>query len=102
MHVVSGRQIVSFINQNDYLVFSNRYGNIYMHYRFKRETFNVFLLNIFKNKGSMAAILDFTMTARDIQFKAFPVQLLTSNMCVYTLNHVSIIFRSRDVNTFFL
>ena len=35
-----------FINENDYVVFSNKFGNYYMHYRFKRETFNLFLLNI--------------------------------------------------------
>ena len=34
-------QIVCFINQNDYLVFLNTFGNYYMHYRFQRNTVNV-------------------------------------------------------------
>ena len=37
MHVVSLRQIVCFIKQNDYFVFPNIFGNYYMHYRFKRN-----------------------------------------------------------------
>ena len=37
----------------------------------------VFVLNI-KNKGSMAAILDFKMATKDTQLKMCPVHLLTS------------------------
>ena len=81
MHVVSGLQIVSVINQRDYLVFSNIFWNYYMHYRFKRETFNIGFIK-YINKSSMAAILDFTMAARDTNLKMCPVQLLTSKMYV--------------------
>ena len=40
------------------------------------------LLNIYKNKGLNAAILDFTMAARDTKLKMCPVQVLTSKMYV--------------------
>ena len=41
----------------------------------------VFVLK-YKNKGSMAAILDFKMAAKDTQFKMYPVHLLTSTIYV--------------------
>ena len=41
------------------------------------------LIKIYINKGSMAAILDFTMAARDTKLKmCLVVQLLTSHMYV--------------------
>ena len=52
------------------------------------ETFNVFFIKyrgLYKNKGSMVAILDFAMAAKDTQLKMCPVHLLTSKMYVYTL-----------------
>ena len=61
-----------------------------MHYQFKTETFN--LLNIYKNKGSMAVMLDFMITARDINLQMCPVQLLTSKMFVYTLKIMFLLY----------
>ncbi len=40
------------------------------------------LLNIYKNKGLMAAILDFTMTATVTKLKMCPVHLSTSKIYV--------------------
>ena len=41
-----------------------------------------FIINIYKNKGSMTAILDFTITATDTRLKMCAVHLLTSKMYV--------------------
>ena len=44
-----------------------------------KEKHLMLVINIYK-KGSMAAILDFTMAARDTNLKMCTVQLLTSKM----------------------
>ena len=55
---------------------------------------------IYKNKGSMVAILDFTRAATDTKLKMFSVQLLTSKCMFRHTNRVSIIFISCDVNKY--
>ena len=65
-------------------MFSNIFGDYYINYQFKRETFSVFfLLNVYKNKNTMAAILVFTMGAMVTKLQKCSVYFVDlKNICL--------------------